>query len=274
MNRGDGVSNKFGERLKEIREKNNLSRVQLASALNISPSTLAGYENGHRTPNIDFINKIADYFNVTADWLLGRVEDEKKGIYTVPTVRMHNLIVLYKLIIEFMNKGKDYFLSEPAKTLMEDNSFKDIVNVKEIGEMVEKYYSKYTVLPVLRGPGAYPDEEEYFGCDMIPSDVLKEGDEYLIYNCGDNSMPNICLPGDRIVFKKIKNKNEIPNKEIVMFKNGNEYLVRRYYKTNKDVVLQADNPDYPPIVYNPNGLNTDMDLIGLYYLKLVFDENE
>jgi len=66
--------NLFRFRLKELREEKNISRSDLAEILGVSTQTIANYENGHREPNFDTLLKIADYFNVTVDYLIGRSE--------------------------------------------------------------------------------------------------------------------------------------------------------------------------------------------------------
>lgn len=62
----------FAEILQELREDKNISRKALATKLNISVSTLGMYEQGRREPNIDMLIKIADYFEVSIDFLVGR----------------------------------------------------------------------------------------------------------------------------------------------------------------------------------------------------------
>lgn len=62
----------FAEILQELREDNDITRKDLATILNISVSTLGMYEQGRREPNIDMLIKIADYFNVPLDFLVGR----------------------------------------------------------------------------------------------------------------------------------------------------------------------------------------------------------
>lgn len=62
----------FGNRLKILREENNLSREELASLLGLSYWAISKYENNERIPDHDTLNKIADYFKTTIDYLLGR----------------------------------------------------------------------------------------------------------------------------------------------------------------------------------------------------------
>jgi transcriptional regulator with XRE-family HTH domain len=62
----------FGRALKLLRTNRGLSQRQLAKELNVAPSTLAMYELDKREPDYATLRKIADYFEVTTDYLLGR----------------------------------------------------------------------------------------------------------------------------------------------------------------------------------------------------------
>lgn len=66
--------------LKELRKKKNLSQSQVAEALGISLRAYQNYEYNQREPNIEMINKLADYFNVTVDKLLERNTKEQDAI--------------------------------------------------------------------------------------------------------------------------------------------------------------------------------------------------
>ena len=62
---------KFSERFKELRINHNLSQQELAGQLGISKSSVNMYERGEREPGLVTLEKIADYFNVDMDYLLG-----------------------------------------------------------------------------------------------------------------------------------------------------------------------------------------------------------
>lgn len=62
----------FGQRLAYLRSKAKLSQAELAEKLNIAKSTLGMYETNQREPSFDITDRIADYFEVTIDYLLGR----------------------------------------------------------------------------------------------------------------------------------------------------------------------------------------------------------
>ncbi len=65
--------NTFGERLKELRLEENLTRAQLSIALNVNDSTISRWENGKIIPGIDDLYNIAVFFNVSADYLIGLI---------------------------------------------------------------------------------------------------------------------------------------------------------------------------------------------------------
>lgn len=63
-------------RLKEIREKNKVSQTELAEYLNLTQVQISKYELGKNEPDLRTIKKIATYFDVTIDYLLGTEEKD------------------------------------------------------------------------------------------------------------------------------------------------------------------------------------------------------
>lgn len=66
----------FGLRLKELRKKKKLSQSQVSARLNITKSSISGYENNIITPSNDIIVKLALLYGVTTDYLLGLDNNE------------------------------------------------------------------------------------------------------------------------------------------------------------------------------------------------------
>lgn len=61
----------FRSRLKELRESKGLSQKALAAILSVSQGTIGNWESGIREPNFEMVQRLADYFRVTTDYLLG-----------------------------------------------------------------------------------------------------------------------------------------------------------------------------------------------------------
>ena len=97
---------RFARILQDLREDRDISRKDLALALNISVSTLGMYEQGRREPNIDMLIKMADYFDVSIDFLVGRSYKNENNEILVEALHLKNQIdhlpQEYKNIIEFM----------------------------------------------------------------------------------------------------------------------------------------------------------------------------
>ena len=70
----------LGQRIVELRQDKNLSRKQLAIALNIPYNTFSKYETNERQPDYATLKKISAYFDVTIDFLLDNNTDNKTDI--------------------------------------------------------------------------------------------------------------------------------------------------------------------------------------------------
>lgn len=66
------IKETFANKLRELRVIEKLSQTELAEKLGVSRGSISFYENGERTADIDFIYKAAQFFNVSADYLIGR----------------------------------------------------------------------------------------------------------------------------------------------------------------------------------------------------------
>lgn len=71
----------FGKRLKLLRTNLKLTQKQLGKNLNLSQRAISSYENGLRFPDEQILNLIANYFNVSVDYLLGRTDIKNIYLY-------------------------------------------------------------------------------------------------------------------------------------------------------------------------------------------------
>ncbi|WP_303870418.1 helix-turn-helix domain-containing protein [Acetobacterium wieringae] len=65
----------FGSRLKQLRNSKQLTQQDLATMMGLSRATIAGYESTGKQPDQEKTLWLADYFNVSTDYLLGRTDD-------------------------------------------------------------------------------------------------------------------------------------------------------------------------------------------------------
>ena len=64
--------------LRIIRKRRNLNQLKVALDLNISREALSHYENGKRSPDVQMLRKLSEYFNVSIDFLINAKEFEEK----------------------------------------------------------------------------------------------------------------------------------------------------------------------------------------------------
>ena len=64
----------IGSRIRNLRSKLGLSQSELGQIIGVTKASISGYENITRNPSYKNLNKLADFFGVTSDYLLGREE--------------------------------------------------------------------------------------------------------------------------------------------------------------------------------------------------------
>ena len=95
----------FCHRIKQLRLDNKLSQEELSKKLNLSRSTVNMYERGEREPDFNTLNKIATFFDVSVDYLLGNEENYvPKGYVDVIGYALEKRISADKLkkLIDFL----------------------------------------------------------------------------------------------------------------------------------------------------------------------------
>lgn len=79
-------------RLKELRKLKELTQEELAKNLNIQKMTYNGYENGKHEPSIQTLCSLADYYNVSLDYLVGRERKDEVGFLSPMQITCVNLM--------------------------------------------------------------------------------------------------------------------------------------------------------------------------------------
>ena len=66
------MTEEFPKRLQNLRERQHKSRLVVSELCGLHPGAIARYERGEAVPDVSSLIAIADYFNVSIDYLLGR----------------------------------------------------------------------------------------------------------------------------------------------------------------------------------------------------------
>lgn len=161
----------FGERLRSLRLESEMSQESLSKELNISQSALGYYENCGRTPDIEFLEKVSNYFNVSVDYLLGHsqaktVKSDVKSICDYTGLSEKSVDFLHTLLEHIKDKENHEYIFEAINLLFSsgENSKDFIKNL--VGYIYSAYRSEFFVRKFEN------DEAKKIGAIHIPADVL------------------------------------------------------------------------------------------------------
>lgn len=104
--------------LKNLREKNGYLQKFVADKLGVRSNTLSGYENGTRSPDPEMLVRIAELYNVSIDFLLGR----EKEVYSLQYYK--NKIVTEFPDIDLMFKDMESLTADDMKEVYDYIKFK------------------------------------------------------------------------------------------------------------------------------------------------------
>lgn len=128
-------------RIKELRKRFSLTQEKLANMLSVTQANLSGWELGKWQPDQDALNKLADYFNVSVDYLLGREETTTSGrgvkipVYGeiaagIPIEAVEDIIDFEEITPELAASGEFLALSVKGDSMSPRIQNKDVVIIR------------------------------------------------------------------------------------------------------------------------------------------------
>lgn len=283
----------LGKTIKKLRERQNLERSELAKSLGITYHALSKYETDEREPDYDVLVKIANFFNVTIDYLLGRTEiykleledkvadingylESKKDIelkLNQPDLTKTEIekLEIEKLEIEQEIATKLFeikILNEKIKEIealsqeVEGGKVKEEKNIYS-EENAQKYFpgkitniKKLPILGIIRAGKPLFAEQNVIGYEFVDAESIKGGEFFFLKVTGDSMIGSRIQEGDLVL---VRRQAEVENGEIaIVMVNSEDATLKRVYKQDNQIVLQADNPNYPPKVYK----DRDVRIVG------------
>lgn len=105
----------FGEILRNLIENNDITQKQLAQDINAAPSTISSYVQGVREPDFETLKRLADFFDVSIDYLLGHrskkadshAEDELLRIFRALTPEQQDIYLEQGKVMVKLNHKKE-----------------------------------------------------------------------------------------------------------------------------------------------------------------------
>lgn len=168
-------------RIKEIRLSRNIKQIELAKELKIAQGTLSTWETGKYEPDNESLKKLADYFNVSVDYLLGRTDTAEPSNVEPANIGSKSITI-------------NIYGSVPAGTPIE--SISEIIDTAEIPAEWTRGGKEYFGLKV-KGDSMYP---KYMDGDIIivrMQSTCESGQDCVVYVNGyEATLKRVIFLGD------------------------------------------------------------------------------
>lgn len=223
----------IGERLKELRNKKGITISKSAEIFGIAVRTYSSYESEEREPNISMMNKMADFYEVTVDYLLGREKPKPKKMTLSDAELEAALLEAYRTFPEdvrrdFLDHIRNAVLAERGDIRLITKRFISGMVSAGLGDILNDYEDSETVL--------------------VPLTEESRRADFVLRVHGDSMEPEFS-DGDYVL---VKHQDAIDPGEIGIFAlNGEGYI-----KKLGNNALISLNEKYPEIPVTPEDTST------------------
>ena len=186
----------FKENIRKLRKDNNVSQQLLADTFGYkSFTTIQKWEDGTAMPPSRVLTRLAEYFNVSIEHLLGT-----QSSVLIP------------------------------------------------------------ILGNVRGGPLRFAQQEYLGQELVSAQEASGGEYFYLEVIGDSMMGARIYPGDLVY---VKRQAVVENGDIAVVLVGEEATLKRVYASNEQLILQAENPAYPPMIFDQQAMDEkNIQIIG------------
>lgn len=269
------------ENIRKFRNLKGISTTDLGKLTGISQSTISKLENGKKKADIELLEKIAEALGVSVDRLTGEAASsiiesrlEELGITYAELAKKAN-------ISPYWLQNLDTFIPGEWGG-NNDIAYKWITQVAEVLRLPSGTLRAALArqeAPVYDGPQESPEEsfgipyvdfetypvgerikvpiigtvtagpnglacEDYQGEEWVDADRVNGGHYFYLRIKGDSMIGDGILPGDLALVRETPDVNS--GTLAIVIVNGDEGTIKRVYKTEDSIILQASNPKIPP----------------------------
>ena len=211
----------LGLKIKILRKENLLTQEELGKELKVGKSTIANYESGYSEPESEKIKKIAELFNVSLDYLLGKTlyknyeeydaESQKmlEGLSSLPEEQKEIMITMAFELLDKNLEESDFYVEMDKALSSVDEKFRDTFRrfiLRLYDEQLHEQYQR-------------KQEEIKHKIENLTSSIIDDPFEHPVNN-----------------FQSSDNRNELFTVPILIWQDG------KLYETTENVML-PQNPD-------------------------------
>ncbi|EMF0060208.1 helix-turn-helix domain-containing protein [Enterococcus hirae] len=239
----------FPQRLKELRTEKGITLEELAKKIGTTKTTLSRYENGERSPKLQLVGLLANYFQVDMSWLSGQ-SDQRNSFNILPIYTQLSPPRQQKVYDFAESQLKD----QKQETKQKNNPITSLEQIKKKKESETIYGKVKWCGAVSAGTGEFLADETYEEIELPIEQIPLETDFCLSVN-GDSMEPT--FHDDEYVFVK-KQLDIFSGKIGVAILNGEAFL-KRIWLENGGARLESLNKKYKDIIVTKND---DFKIIG------------
>lgn len=237
------------ERIFYLLEKNNLTASDLGVYIGVKPSSINGWKNGSY-PSSKYIQKIADFFNVSVSYLIsGGNEIElgktKKEVDILNTLTEENLEKVLSYAEFLLYKEKMIPKKELVAQVLKEETGIEFDN-KKIPKEEEKVYIPMLGYIAAGQPIDLPDDYTFDDVVAMPCTKQAEQADFALQVKGDSMSPLI-QDGETIL---VKRQDTAADGQIVVASINNATTLKKLYQFPDRIELHAINKKYEPIIIN------------------------
>lgn len=200
----------IGDTIKSLRQRKKIYQQELANNLSVSKSAVAMWETNKRTPDADTLIQIADYFDVSVDYLLGKTDIKKEP-----------------------SEDGDIYKALGLKAPMVASK---TVTMPVIGEIAAGY--DYSAMEDWTGDTVEIPEEYFRGRDRS---------DFFVLSVRGDSMYPLYMDGDKVLILKQSTMNRSGEIGVVLYNGDYATLKKIEYVQGEDwIKLIPLNPEYAP----------------------------
>jgi len=227
------------ERIFLLLEQRGITRYRLSKDLGISEGALFSWKNGTRQPSTDLIIKIAAYFNVSADYMLGLTENPETTKGQDFSKDETDLVSTYRQLTPNSKQTVLTVAQMELRHIRANAQGETPISVtKKRGEMLKVYNQ-----PAAAGFGNYLSDNGDDDFEMVSVPCIPVGVEFGIRIQGDSMLPDI--DDGEIVFVKRQQSIDIGEIGIFIY-DGDAYCKKLVYRDN-NYYLRSTNSKYKDI---------------------------
>lgn len=176
----------FSERFKALRLEKKLTQNELAMALGVSNKTISVYEKGTSSPTLETLEKIAAYFNVTIDYLIGYSDKPNPEVETISAELNLSEEAVTAIMLLTNNKNKSNLISN----LLENSNFINfLTNIALYLSMSNEDIDKMTHQVFDDFPVSLPRMSQEEKCGIISNTIRTQALDFLTKALDDLKPP-------------------------------------------------------------------------------------